>query len=541
MSRRLGAVAIAGLAIGLVATPAGDAAFPGANGRIAFLGIRADGGLELYTVRPDGTGVQRLTRHAPYVLAPPAWSPDGGSIAVGAIDSGVLRVGVRSRRVTSPTKPLLAPSGVGWSPDGRRFVYAAETGAGDIWTARIDGTGRRRLTSGSAHDSAPSWSPDGNYIAFTRLQGKNELEVMRADGKGLHAIGRGSNPSWSPDGRRLAFEVQSRSGRLTLATADADGRSRRALASDRRCDLEAPRWSRTGTIAFVVDCDQGGRIDTVDASGHHRRRLLPSISPLETTPISWSPDGKRFTFAANGTLRIGDLKGRSVPVFKLPPGFDGAPAWSPDGTRLAATVYPATGSPPAELVQSPVTNPSWSPDGRRLVGNDLQGDETVLIVDLQTNERRTIYEDEGLQSPTLEDAAWSPDGRLIAFSVLGAAAIVFYDITQGKFVELGQTLPGQHPAWSPDGSRLAYDSTSGEPSVFTARPDGTDVRRIARNASDPAWSPDGKELVFVRSLGGNRELYLMHADGTGQRRLTVNPGPDIAPDWQPLPVTSRSR
>jgi TolB protein len=66
------------------------------------------------------------------------------------------------------------------------------------------------------------------------------------------------------------------------------------------------------------------------------------------------------------------------------------------------------------------------------------------------------------------------------------------------------------------------------------------VKRIARNASAPAWSPDGKEIVFVRSLGANRELYLMRADGTQQRRLTVNPGLDLVPDWQPLPEAARN-
>src|SRR5207302_4998871 len=133
---------------------------------------------ELYTVKPDGTDLLQLTRHSAPVWERPAWSPDGRSIAaVNAIDNGVLRVNVASRQPAVLPHPLFAMSSIGWSPDSRRFVYAAETGHGDIWTANADGTRRRRLTGSSAYDFAPTWSPNGRYIAFTRAEDKNEIEI----------------------------------------------------------------------------------------------------------------------------------------------------------------------------------------------------------------------------------------------------------------------------------------------------------------------------------------------------------------------------
>ncbi|MBH8566957.1 PD40 domain-containing protein [Nostoc sp. CENA67] len=49
----------------------------------------------------------------------------------------------------------------------------------------------------------------------------------------------------------------------------------------------------------------------------------------------------------------------------------------------------------------------------------------------------------------------------------------------------------------------------------------------------PVWSPDGKRIAFVSGRDGNLEIYLMNADGSGQRNLTKNPLRDFYPTWSP--------
>ena len=44
--------------------------------------------------------------------------------------------------------------------------------------------------------------------------------------------------------------------------------------------------------------------------------------------------------------------------------------------------------------------------------------------------------------------------------------------------------------------------------------------------SAPAWSPDGRKILFVSNRGGNGEVYVMNADGTGLRKLTQLKGGD---------------
>jgi Tol biopolymer transport system component len=83
------------------------------------------------------------------------------------------------------------------------------------------------------------------------------------------------------------------------------------------------------------------------------------------------------------------------------------------------------------------------------------------------------------------------------------------------------------PAWSPDGRLIAFSrrSSRGDMDVWIANADGTGQRELTSpgtNESKPDWSPDGKQLVFVGSIPGARldDLFVENVDGSGRRQLT---------------------
>jgi TolB protein len=284
----------------------------------------------LYTVRPDGTGLHRLT--VPPTLqalggdSGPAWGPRGRRIVfernLPYWGSDRMRLMSVSARGGAPTRltsgPLDAMPSI--SPDGRRVAFTrvqrsptAPT-AGLYTVDRVGGHLAQLLADGI--DLSADWAPDGRTIAFSRLAGsdapleQSTLYLANADGSGVRQLGtapvRGVSPAWSPDGTRLAF------------VSFADG-------NDPACD--------------AASCPPSGELYVVRADGTGLRRLTRSRADDEHP--TWSPDGRRIAFSSGFSLRrqghprwlmvIPPTGGRAVRIGRFAGVLD--PAWSPAGVR----------------------------------------------------------------------------------------------------------------------------------------------------------------------------------------------------------------
>jgi TolB protein len=85
---------------------------------------------------------------------------------------------------------------------------------------------------------------------------------------------------------------------------------------------------------------------------------------------------------------------------------------------------------------------------------------------------------------------------------------------------------GMGATWSPDGQTIVFGGRSG---VFLVNADGSGQRKLTGAWRNANWSPDGKRLAFLGSRE-NPGIYVMNADGSGARRLTHN---GFSPTWSP--------
>lgn len=133
-------------------------------------------------------------------------------------------------------------------------------------------------------------------------------------------------------------------------------------------------------------------------------------------------------------------------------------------------------------------------------------------------------------------ARWSPDDRWLAFYRVevgcgGPIGIWVVRADGSGLRRLGSGGRPSPPTWSPEGRHVAFAGTSG---IVATELLGRGLDAVT-NGPDfaPAWSPDGKLIAFRRGAAPDAGLWLMNADGSGQRPLVDRLHDVAVPTWSP--------
>ena len=286
-----------------------------------------------------------------------------------------------------------------------------------------------------------------------------------------------------------------------------------------RHSLDWGTWQRRQSVAWIPDGSGifftlGGAIFVAPPDGSRVRQIADArvtanheVYGFEVPGLG--PDDDRRAIEAEARARYGVTE-------EIRLGPMSAISFSPDGTQL---LYSSCAYPQLAAVA----------EGRPLDVYDYQYEVAIAEVAGGAARRLTAG------NTTANFPASSPDGKRIAF--LGERYEGRYRLYtmafDGSDVRL-LTPPGQEhliphpPQWSPDGQRLAFvarEIPDSQPVLFTARADGTELRRLAVTVSPPSWSPAGQRLAVARPVGPDAvELITMQADGTDVRPVTTVAG-----------------
>jgi tricorn protease len=371
------------------------------------------------------------------------------------------------------------------------FVYA-----GDIWLASANGGDARRLTSDEGMEYFPKFSPDGRWIAFTGdYSGSRQVFVISVEGGAPRQLtfynDVGALPprggidnrvlDWTPDGKHILFNPH----RLP--------------------------WSDRMPAHYIV----------------------PAAGGMET-PLR-IPEGSAGSYSPDGTKLVYTPIEREFRTWKRYRGGRAQDVW----------IYDLAANRAEQLTNNQYTDnqPVWIGNTIYFTSDREDGRLNLWSYDLGSKQTRKVT------SHNDYDVLWpSADRNQVVYESGG----YLYKLASGQparipirvYGDFRNTLPYHRNVrdnieWytlSPSGTRAVFVARG---DIFSAPAKEGEVRNLTQTSGvrerDATWSPDGRWLAYLSDKGGDYEIYVRPADGSGEERAVTNNGKAwrFTPQWSP--------
>jgi Tol biopolymer transport system component len=458
-----------------------------------------------------------------------AYTTDANTIPV----PGGIGAGAASSRGLSPDCPGFAP--IGAALFGFGFDVLCKTA--EIATVNADGSSPTQVTNNDVPDDMPAWLPaDGSKIAYQRTNldkadcveffcGYNLYDTSTADGHqlttsnlpaGSKIVGtfNSSHPSYSPDGSTIAFEA--------LNSPLLESSPARDVPVD-------PVFNQLDHLLQTVYAIPAGGEAAGAATPLIPQSDYQGIPFVSDSQPAYSPDGSKIAFTR---MIIEPLKAsptRGFPLASVTSSIYVMPSSGGEPTPVESS-EPCDLTPPAiEVLLSGAqsgasssqprgdlsqlctwdTAPAWSPDGSKLAIERMTFPAFFLTASNRSGSTRGL--------PQVFD-----DSDIVVFnSSDGSGEVNLSKVTEPADCGTADTLDSgfacgleQKPAWSPDGTKIAF---------FSNR-DSTGLWPVEQCS----------ESEFTSDVCDD-EIWTMNADGSSPFQVTNNDVNDINPDWQRIP------